>query len=174
MMALLATRQTPVSLPQVLRLLFERSGSRLETPSQVVSWIKSTGLSLSTRRLLREIAQGFYLMRQEPETIRSMRCHAERYAPCKFLRANADCGMKSPLIVYRLLVFECAACTGTESYGSLVGSSVLVSARLGYASPLSVPTLLWTDSSSDTALEVISSQKSKRHITSKPLHSQLL
>ena len=78
------------------RLLFERSGSRMETPSQVVYWINSTGLSLSNRHLLREIAQGFYLMRQEPETIRSMRCHAERYTPCQFLRAKADCGMKSP------------------------------------------------------------------------------
>ncbi len=58
MMALLATRQTQVSLPQVLRLLFERSGSRMETPSQVVYWINSTDLFLSNRRLLREIAQG--------------------------------------------------------------------------------------------------------------------
>ena len=81
------------------RLLFERNGSRMETPSQVVYGRHSTGLSLSTRRLLREIAQGFYLMRQEPETIRSMRCPAERYAPCQFLRANADCGMKNSCIV---------------------------------------------------------------------------
>jgi hypothetical protein len=46
----------------VLSLLFERSGSRMETPSQVVYWVNTTGLSLSNRRLLREIVEGLCAM----------------------------------------------------------------------------------------------------------------
>ncbi len=60
--ALLATRHTKVSLQQVLSLLFERSGARMETPSQVLYWVNSTGLSLSNRRLLSEVAQGLCAM----------------------------------------------------------------------------------------------------------------
>jgi hypothetical protein len=60
--ALLATLCTTVSLPQVLSLLFERSGSRMETLSQVFYWVNSTGLSLSNRRLLGEVAQGLCAM----------------------------------------------------------------------------------------------------------------
>jgi pyruvate/2-oxoglutarate dehydrogenase complex dihydrolipoamide acyltransferase (E2) component len=56
--ALVVTLHTKVSFPQVLRLLFERSGSRMETPSQVLYWVNSAGLSLSNRRLLSEVAQG--------------------------------------------------------------------------------------------------------------------
>jgi hypothetical protein len=41
MVALLATRQTQVRLPQVLRLLFARSGARMETPAQVVYWVNT-------------------------------------------------------------------------------------------------------------------------------------
>ena len=59
---LAATLDTKGSLPQVLRLLFERSGSRMETPSQVLSWVNSAGLSLSNRRLLSEVAQGLCAM----------------------------------------------------------------------------------------------------------------
>ena len=60
--ALAATLYTKVSLPQVLSLLFERSGSRMETPSQVLYWVNSAGLSLSNRRLLSEVAQGLCAM----------------------------------------------------------------------------------------------------------------
>jgi hypothetical protein len=60
--ALLATRHTKVSLQQVLSLLFERSGSRMETPSQVLYWVNSAGLSLANRRLLSEVAQGLCAM----------------------------------------------------------------------------------------------------------------
>ncbi len=60
--ALAATQHTQVSLQQVLSLLFERSGSRMETPSQVLYWVNSAGLSLSNRRLLSEVAQGFCAM----------------------------------------------------------------------------------------------------------------
>ena len=60
--ALLATLCTEVSLSQVVSLLFERSGSRMETPSQVFYWVNSTGLSRSNRRLLGEVAQGLGAM----------------------------------------------------------------------------------------------------------------
>jgi hypothetical protein len=62
MVALSATLQTKVSLQQVLHLLFERSGSRMKTPSQVVYWVNTAGLSLPNRRLLREIVEGLCAM----------------------------------------------------------------------------------------------------------------
>ena len=62
MAALLATLHTKVSLQKVLGLLFERSGARMETPSQVVYWVNTTGLSLSNRRLLSEIVEGLCAM----------------------------------------------------------------------------------------------------------------
>jgi hypothetical protein len=60
--ALLATLQTKVSLEQVLSLLFERSGACLETPSQMVYWVNTTGLSRSNRRLLHDIVDGLCAM----------------------------------------------------------------------------------------------------------------
>ena len=60
--ALLATVPIQVSLPQVLSLFFEHSGSRMETPSQIVYWVNSAGLSLSNRRLLHAIAHGICAM----------------------------------------------------------------------------------------------------------------
>jgi len=62
MVALSAMVSLTVSLPQVLHLLFERSGSRMETPSQIVYWVNSAGLSLANRRLLSAIAQGLCAM----------------------------------------------------------------------------------------------------------------
>src|SRR5207245_1737106 len=47
--------QTKVSLDCILRLLFERSGARIETVFQVVYWINTAGLSLPYRRLLTEV-----------------------------------------------------------------------------------------------------------------------
>jgi hypothetical protein len=58
MAALLVTLQTKVSLEQVLSLVFERRGARMETPSQVVYWVNTTGLSLSNRRLPGDIVEG--------------------------------------------------------------------------------------------------------------------
>jgi hypothetical protein len=51
-----------VSLERVLSLLFERSGARMETLSQVVYWVNTTGLSLPNRRLLSEIVEGLCAM----------------------------------------------------------------------------------------------------------------
>jgi hypothetical protein len=62
LVALWATLHTKVSLPQVLSLLFARSGARMETPAQGVSWVHTTGLALSNRRLLREIVEGLCAM----------------------------------------------------------------------------------------------------------------
>ena len=62
MVALLATLHTQVSLERVLSLLFERRGARMETPSQVLYWVNSAGLSLANRRLLSEVAQGLCAM----------------------------------------------------------------------------------------------------------------
>jgi hypothetical protein len=55
---LVATMQTQVSLERVLRLLFERSGARMETPSQVIYWVNPAGLSQPNRRLLTEVVEG--------------------------------------------------------------------------------------------------------------------
>jgi len=60
--ALLATLPIQVSLAQVLGLLFERRGARMETPSQVLYWVNSTGLSRSNRRLLGKIVEGLGAM----------------------------------------------------------------------------------------------------------------
>ena len=54
--------QTKVSLDCILRLLFERSGARMETASQVVYWVNTVGLSLSYRRLLTEVVAGLCTM----------------------------------------------------------------------------------------------------------------
>jgi hypothetical protein len=62
MVALSAKLPSNVSLQQVLHLLFERSGCRIEMPLQVVYRVNSAGLSLANRRLLNEIAQGLCAM----------------------------------------------------------------------------------------------------------------
>jgi hypothetical protein len=62
MAALLVVLQTKVSLQQVLGLLFERCGSRMETPSQIVYRVNTAGLSLANRRLLSEIVEGLCAM----------------------------------------------------------------------------------------------------------------
>ena len=62
MVALLVTLPTQVSLERVLHRLFERRGARLETPSQVVYWVNTDGLSLPNRRLLSAIVEGLCTM----------------------------------------------------------------------------------------------------------------
>ncbi len=62
MVVLLEARQTKVSLACVLRLLFARSGARMETVSQVIYWINTTGLSVQYRYLLAEIVKGLWTM----------------------------------------------------------------------------------------------------------------
>ncbi len=60
--ALLSTLPIQVSLEQVLSLLFERRGARMETPSQVVYWVNTAGLSQSNQRLLGKIVEGLGAM----------------------------------------------------------------------------------------------------------------
>ena len=54
--------RTLLPAEQVLSLLFARSGARTETPSQIVYWINTAGLSLGNRRLLNEIVEGLCAM----------------------------------------------------------------------------------------------------------------
>ena len=62
MAVLLGTLNLKVSLECILRILFERSGSRLETDSQVMYWVNTTGLSASYQRLLTAVVDGFCQM----------------------------------------------------------------------------------------------------------------
>jgi hypothetical protein len=62
MAVLLATLPIVVSLEQVLGLLFERRGARMETSSQVIYWVNTAGLSLSNRLLLDKIVAGLSAM----------------------------------------------------------------------------------------------------------------
>ena len=57
MLLLLGQLATKVSLDCILQLLFERSGSRLETCSKVIYWVNTTGLSVPYRRLLTEVVE---------------------------------------------------------------------------------------------------------------------
>ena len=58
MSVLLAVLPEKVSLEQVLKLLFERSGTRIERGQEVMYWVNATGLSRSNRRLLGKIVEG--------------------------------------------------------------------------------------------------------------------
>ena len=62
MVVLLGRLQTKVSLECVLHLLFERSGSRVETDSQVIYWVNTAGLSVPYHRLLAETVEGLCAM----------------------------------------------------------------------------------------------------------------
>jgi hypothetical protein len=62
-MALLCGQlQTKVSLDCILRILFERSGARMETASHVVYWVNTAGLSMPYRRRLTEVVEGLCAM----------------------------------------------------------------------------------------------------------------
>jgi hypothetical protein len=62
MAVLLRHLQTTVSLACLLSLLFDRSGCRVETGSQVLYWVSTAGLSVPYRRLLTEIVPGLCAM----------------------------------------------------------------------------------------------------------------
>jgi len=62
LVVLLGALQTQVSLECILRLLFERSGARMGTSSEVIYWINTVGLSLPYRRLLAEVVEGLCAM----------------------------------------------------------------------------------------------------------------
>jgi hypothetical protein len=60
--ALLAVLPQKVSLEQVLKLLFERSGSRIERDQEIMYWVNTTGLSRAKRRVLDDIVEGLSAM----------------------------------------------------------------------------------------------------------------
>jgi hypothetical protein len=51
-----------VSLETILHLLFERSGARIETSSQVVYWVNTAGLSVPYHHLLTKVVEGLCAM----------------------------------------------------------------------------------------------------------------
>jgi hypothetical protein len=62
MAVLLGVLNIQVSLDCILRVLFERSGARMETDSQVLYWVNTTGLSVAYQRLLTEVVDGLCAM----------------------------------------------------------------------------------------------------------------
>jgi hypothetical protein len=54
--------QMTLSLNCLLHLLFERSGCRVETGTEVLYWVNTAGLSASYRRLLAEVGRGLCAM----------------------------------------------------------------------------------------------------------------
>jgi hypothetical protein len=62
MVALLATLPPQGSVERVLHRLFERRGARMDTPSPVVYWVNTDGVSLPNRRRVREIVEGLCAM----------------------------------------------------------------------------------------------------------------
>ena len=58
MSVLLAVLPEKVSLEQVLKLLFERSGTRIERGQEVMYGVNATGWSRSNRRLLGTMVAG--------------------------------------------------------------------------------------------------------------------
>jgi hypothetical protein len=62
MSVLLGYLQTTLSLTCLLHLLFERSGCRVETATEVLYWVNTAGLSGSYRRLLAEVVSGLCAM----------------------------------------------------------------------------------------------------------------
>ena len=56
MAVLLAQIQSQVSVECILRILFERSGARLETASEIVYWVNTTGLSMSYQNMTEDHA----------------------------------------------------------------------------------------------------------------------
>jgi hypothetical protein len=62
MAMLLSVLPNKVSLEQVLKLLFDRSGCRIERDKTVIYWINATGLSRGNRCILGEIVEGLNAM----------------------------------------------------------------------------------------------------------------
>jgi len=62
MAGLLGHLSIQVSLECLLKILFERSGARMETASQVIYGINTTGLSVSYQRLLKAVVDGLCAM----------------------------------------------------------------------------------------------------------------
>jgi len=72
MVALCVHLPRKVSLDCIVRILFERSGARMETGFQVIYWVNTAGVSLPYRRLLAEVVEGLCAMelREQGKPIR--------------------------------------------------------------------------------------------------------
>jgi hypothetical protein len=62
MAVLLGILNSKVSLDCLLKILFERSGSRMETDSQVIYWVNTAGLSVPYHRRLAVLVAGLGAM----------------------------------------------------------------------------------------------------------------
>ncbi len=60
--ALCATLSEPISLNRLLTLVFARSGACVETPSEILYWVSSVGLSVPYTQLLIQILAGIETM----------------------------------------------------------------------------------------------------------------
>ena len=58
MAVLLAVLPEKVSLEQVLKLLFARSGARIARDKEVLYWVNTTGLSRANQRVLGGLVHG--------------------------------------------------------------------------------------------------------------------
>ena len=72
MAVLVGTLTMQVSLDCLLHILFARSGARMETDSQMISWINTAGLSATYQRLLTAVVDGLGAMdvREQGKPIR--------------------------------------------------------------------------------------------------------
>lgn len=59
---LCAKLQDSLSLDCLLRLVFERSGACLETQTELIYWINTTGLSVAYRKVLEQVVEGMCMM----------------------------------------------------------------------------------------------------------------
>jgi hypothetical protein len=62
MAVLVGTLTMKVSLDCILHILFERSGARMVTDSQMIYWVNTTGLSAAYQRLLTAVVDGLCAM----------------------------------------------------------------------------------------------------------------
>ena len=62
MAVLVGTLTMQVSLDGLLHILFERSGARMVTDSQMIYWVNTTGLSAAYQRLLTAVVDGLWAM----------------------------------------------------------------------------------------------------------------
>jgi hypothetical protein len=62
MAVLVGTLTMKVSLDCILHILFERSGARMVTDSQMIYWVNTTGLSAAYQRLLTVVVDGLCAM----------------------------------------------------------------------------------------------------------------
>ena len=62
MAVLVGTLTMKVRLDCILHILFERSGARMVTGSQTISWMNTTGLSAAYQRLLTAVVDGLGAM----------------------------------------------------------------------------------------------------------------